>query len=141
MQEAVEHMTIGDIVGMVVFFAGAITAVKVISVFFTKKVETIVTEIVTKQIEIFKPKVEDFNAAIADINEKIDKALEAIHQVDVDNAKNYLQQVISEMDNGVALDEATKIRFSEVLDHYTNDLHLNSWVHSSVEKLKKEGKL
>lgn len=141
MQEAVEHMTIGDIVGTIVFFAGAITAGKIISGFFTKRVETIVTEIVTKQIEIFRPKVEGFNTAIADVNEKIDKSLEAIHQVDIDNAKNYLQQVISAIEGGTVVDESTKIRFGEVYDHYCNDLHLNSWVHSAVDKLRKEGKL
>ena len=141
MQEAVEHMTIGDIVGMIVFFAGAITAGKVISGFFTKKVETIVKEVVKEQIEIFKPKVEDFNTAIADVNEKLDKAMASIHQVDIDNAKNYLQQVISAIESGLVIDEATKIRFGEVYDHYCNDLHLNSWVHNAVDKLRKEGKL
>lgn len=139
--EAVEHLQVGDIVGMIVFFAGAITSGKIITGFFTKKVETIVGEVVKKHIDEFKPQADEFREWIKATNEKIDKALEAIHQVDVDNAKNYLQQIISAVDNGLKLDEATKIRFSEVMDHYTNDLHLNSWVHSSVEKLRKEGKL
>lgn len=139
--EAVEHLQVGDIVGMIVFFAGAITSGKIITGFFTKKVETIVGDVLKNHIDEFKPQADEFRAEMKATNEKIDKALEAIHQVDVDNAKNYLQQIISAVDNGLKLDEATKIRFSEVMDHYTNDLHLNSWVHSSVEKLRKEGKL
>lgn len=139
--EAVEHLQVGDIVGMIVFFAGAITSGKIITGFFTKKVEAIVDDIVKKQVANFEPRAEQFKAELAATNEKIDRALEAIHRVDVDNAKNYLQQIISEVDGGLKLDDATRIRFSEVLDHYTNDLHLNSWVHDAIERLKKEGKL
>ena len=141
MQGVVEHITVGDIVGMVVFFAGAITSGKIISGFFTKKVESIVSDIVIKQIETFKPTITDLKSQISDLNNKLDKAMDSIHQVDIDNAKNYLQQIISAIDNGAYVDEATKIRFGEVYDHYSNDLHLNSWVHSSIEKLQKEGKL
>lgn len=141
MQEAVEHMTLGDIVGMIVFFAGAITAGTVITKFFTKKVESIVVDIVTKQIENFKPRIDKYDTSVAEINAKLDKAMAAIHQVDVDNAKNYLQQVISSIEGGLDIDETTKIRFGEVYDHYTDDLHLNSWVHCAVDKLRKERKL
>lgn len=139
--EAVEHLQVGDIVGMIVFFAGAITSGKIVTGFFTKKVETIVEDIVKKQVANFEPRAEQFKKDLAATNEKIDRALEAIHRVDVDNAKNYLQQIISAVDNGLKLDDATRIRFSEVLDHYSNDLHLNSWVHDAIERLKKEGKL
>lgn len=141
MQEAVEHMTIGDIVGMIVFFAGAITSGKIISGFFTKKVESIVNDIVTKQIQAFKPAIDSVNDQIKEVNDLLSKTVEAIKRVDIDNAKNYLQQVISAIEGGMVVDEATKIRFGEVYDHYCNDLHLNSWVHNAVDKLRKEGKL
>lgn len=139
--EAVEHLQVGDIVGMIVFFAGAIASGKIITGFFTKKVETIVGEVVKKHIDEFKPQADEFRDGLKATNDKIDKLFEAIHRVDVDNAKNYLQQIISEVDGGLKLDDATRIRFSEVLDHYTNDLRLNSWVHDAIERLKKEGKL
>jgi hypothetical protein len=71
----------------------------------------------------------------------MDDLAEQVNQVDVDNTKNYLQQTISAIKDGAVLDTAAKERFYENYDHYTNDLNLNSWVHSEVDELKKAGKL
>lgn len=128
--EAVEHMTLGDIVGMIVFFAGAITAGTVIAKFFTKRVE----DIVEKQVKLITPSAEQLTIEMA-------KLAEQVKIVDINECKNYLQQTISAIEAGQEVDEVTKIRFGEVYDHYCNELHLNSWVHSAYEKLKKEGKL
>lgn len=75
------------------------------------------------------------------IEKKIDDNTKQIHQVDIDNTKNYLQQTISAINEGTKLDMAARERFYENYDHYTNELHLNSWVHKEVERLEKEGKL
>lgn len=128
--EAVEHMTLGDIVGMIVFFAGAITAGTVITKFFTKRVE----EIVEKQVKLITPSAEQLAIEMA-------KLAEQVKTVDINECKNYLQQTISAIEAGQEVDEVTKIRFDEVYDHYSNELHLNSWVHTHRDKLKKEGKL
>lgn len=128
--EAVEHMTLGDIVAMIVFFAGAITAGTVIAKFFAKRVE----EIVEKQVKLITPSAEQLALELSELKEQV-------RNLDTNECKNYLQQTISAIEAGLNVDEVTKIRFNEVYDHYSNDLHMNSWVHSAYEKLKKEGKL
>ena len=50
---------------------------------------------------------------------------------------NYLVNYIEESKNGVPKDEIQKKRASEVFDHYTNDLHLNSYIHDGWEKYVK----
>lgn len=128
--EAVEHMTLGDIVGMIVFFAGAITAGTVIAKFFTKRVE----EIVEKQVKKITPSAEQLTLELSELKEQV-------KSLDINECKNYLQQTISAIEAGQEIDEVTKIRFNEVYDHYSNDLHMNSWVHTARDKLIKEGKL
>lgn len=81
------------------------------------------------------------NESLRPTNEKIDVLATKVNQVDVDNSKNYLQQTFSALDAGEKLDSVAIQRFYEVYDHYTDELHLNSWVHIEKERLEREGKL
>lgn len=118
-----EHITLGDISNVLVFLAGILTAGGTIAGFMSKRFGKMMKE-------ELKP-----------LNDKIDGVVLQVNQVDIDNTKNYLQQTISAVKEGAVLDTAAKERFYENYDHYTNDLNLNSWVHSEVDELKKEGKL
>ncbi|MBE6146934.1 MAG: hypothetical protein E7168_01210 [Firmicutes bacterium] len=64
-----------------------------------------------------------------------------IKKVDEGCSKNFLVSFLKDVENGEKIDEVEYERFYEVYDHYTNDLHLNSYIHRKVEKLEKEGKL
>lgn len=118
-----EGITLGEISNVLVFIAGILTAGGTIAGFMSKRFGKMMKE-------ELKP-----------LNDKIDDLAEQVNQVDVDNTKNYLQQTISAIKDGAVLDTAAKERFYENYDHYTNDLNLNSWVHSEVDQLKKAGKL
>lgn len=118
-----EHLTLGDIYGILTFIAGILTAGGVIGTFLSKKFGKMMKE-------ELKP-----------LEQKIDGVGKQVKQVDIDNCKNYLQQTISAIKDGAKLDTAAKERFYENYDHYTNDLNLNSWVHAEVDELKKSGKL
>jgi hypothetical protein len=118
-----EGITLGDISNVLVFIAGILTAGGTIAGFMSKRFGKMMKE-------ELKP-----------LNDKMDDLAEQVNQVDVDNTKNYLQQTISAIKDGAVLDTAAKERFYENYDHYTNDLNLNSWVHSEVDELKKAGKL
>ena len=118
-----EGITLGEISNVLVFIAGILTAGGTIAGFMSKRFGKMMKE-------ELKP-----------LNDKMDDLAEQVNQVDVDNTKNYLQQTISAIKDGAVLDTAAKERFYENYDHYTNDLNLNSWVHSEVDQLKKAGKL
>lgn len=118
-----EGITLGEISNVLVFIAGILTAGGTIAGFMSKRFGKMMKE-------ELKP-----------LNDKIDDLAGQVNQVDVDNTKNYLQQTISAIKDGAVLDTAAKERFYENYDHYTNDLNLNSWVHSEVDELKKAGKL
>lgn len=118
-----EGITLGEISNVLVFIAGILTAGGTIAGFMSKRFGKMMKE-------ELKP-----------LNDKMDDLSEQVNQVDVDNTKNYLQQTISAIKDGAVLDTAAKERFYENYDHYTNDLNLNSWVHSEVDALKKAGKL
>lgn len=118
-----ESITLGDISNVLVFIAGILASGGSIAVFFSKRFGKMMSE-------QLKP-----------TNDKIDALSAQVNQVDIDNTKNYLQQTISAVSDGVKLDQAARERFYENYDHYTNDLNLNSWVHKEVERLEKEGKL
>lgn len=47
---------------------------------------------------------------------------------------NYLVNFIEDSKNGIPKDDIQKKRASEVYDHYTRDLHGNSYIHDGWEK-------
>lgn len=118
-----ESVTLGDVSGALAFIAGMLVSGGAVIVFIKKMLSKILQE-------ELKP-----------INDKIDAVGVKVDQVDVDNSKNYLQQTFSALDAGEKLDSVAIQRFYEVYDHYTDDLHLNSWVHTEKNRLEAEGKL
>ena len=52
---------------------------------------------------------------------------------------NYLVEFIEDSKNGIPKDEIQKKRASEVYDHYTQDLHGNSYIHDGWQKYVKSG--
>ncbi len=74
------------------------------------------------------------------LNEKVDLLTDSVNSVSMENCKNFLVSRISEMESGKKLDKVVEERFWENYDHYTK-LGGNSYIHTAVENLKKEGKL
>ena len=68
------------------------------------------------------------------INEKIDK-------LDKNQCRNYLVDFLADVEQGISKDDTQIKRAYEVYDHYSIDLHCNSYIHDKWEKLKKEGKI
>lgn len=68
------------------------------------------------------------------INDKIDR-------VDKNATMNYLVSRINDVDNGDKLTGVSKKRFFDEYQHYTQELHGNSYISEEVERLKKEGKI
>lgn len=117
-----ESITLGEIASALIFIAGVITAGGVIAGFMSKRFGKVMTE-------QLKP-----------LNEKIDLLTNSVDGVSMENCKNFLVSRISEMESGKKLDKVVEERFWENYDHYT-ELGGNSYIHTAVEKLKKEGKL
>lgn len=67
------------------------------------------------------------------INQKIDN-------IDMGQARNYLVDFLADIENGEKKDECQIARAYELYDHYTKDLHGNSYIHDKWKKVmnKKE---
>ena len=80
-------------------------------------------------------------AGLEPTNKKIDELKANISDVDASMCKNFLVRVMSDLEQGNPIDEVEKERFYETYKHYSDDLHLNTYIHDKYEKLKKDGKL
>lgn len=89
-------------------------------------------------------------AIVTAVKKAIRKGFEPIEKkidnVDLNATKNYLVQMISEVDRNGKIDDASKIRFWEQYEHYTKPkseggLQGNSYIKEEVNRLKKEGKI
>lgn len=106
--------------------AGIISAINII-ITFIEKIKGPVNKAVKKEIEtILKP-----------INEKLEDIQEDIVRLDKNECKNYLTEFLEDLKKGIEKTDIEKQRATEVYDHYTNDLKLNSYIHSEWEKLMK----
>lgn len=69
-----------------------------------------------------------------------------LRNVDENLCKNFMARYLKDIEYGNKVDDIETERFWELYDHYTKPvkdggLGLNSYFHSKVEKLQKEGKL
>ena len=78
-----------------------------------------------------------FAEALEPINEKLENVNQDIRKLDKNQCMNYLVNFIEDSKNGIPKDDIQKKRASEVYDHYTNDLHGNSYIHDGWEKYVK----
>lgn len=117
-----ESITLGEISGAIAFIAGIIASGGAIMFFMRKRLSKILQE-------ELKP-----------LNNKIDLLTDSVDGVSMENCKNFLVSRISELESGKKLDKVVEERFWENYDHYTK-LGGNSYIHTAVENLKKEGKL
>lgn len=95
-----------NIVNIIILIASLITAVTTIIVAIQKILK-----------KMFGP-----------INKKIDN-------LDIGQARNYLVNFLADVENGEKKDECQIERAYELYDHYTKDLHGNSYIHSKWQKV------
>jgi hypothetical protein len=86
---------------------------------------TAVTTIIISMQKILKKMFEP-------VNKKIDG-------LDLSQARNYLVDFLADVENGEKKDECQIERAYELYDHYTKDLHGNSYIHAKWEKVMKGG--
>lgn len=84
---------------------------------------TAVTTIIVSMQKILKRMFEP-------VNKKIDG-------LDLSQARNYLVDFLADIENGEKKDECQIERAYELYDHYTKDLHGNSYIHAKWEKVMK----
>lgn len=75
------------------------------------------------------------------VNQKLDGLDRKLTDVDLSACKNFLVRFLADVEQGNPIDEVEKERFYETYQHYTEDLHQNTYIHDKVESLKKQGKL
>ncbi|MBQ9659507.1 MAG: hypothetical protein IJV31_12270 [Clostridia bacterium] len=78
-----------------------------------------------------------FTKALEPINKKLDNVNADIKRLDKNQCMNYLVEFIEDSKNGIPKDDIQKKRASEVFDHYTLDLHGNSYIHDGWNKYVK----
>lgn len=74
------------------------------------------------------------------IDAKFSELQDDIKSVDMQHTKNYLIGVITRVDNGEQLSQIERLRFWECYERYIK-MGGNSYIHESVELLRKKGEL
>lgn len=92
-------------------------------------ISTFITAVTTIIVAIQKILKKTFEP----INTKIDN-------IDLGQARNYLVDFLADIENGVQKDECQIERAYELYDHYTKDLHGNSYIHAKWGKVMEERK-
>lgn len=117
-----EDWTVGQIIGTLTLIAGGLTALGVI----TKKA----CGMIAKYLQ----------AQLAPINTKLDKLSHQTTENDKNRAMDFIVRFLADVEQGATIDAEEKRRFYENYDLYVS-LGGNSYIHSKVERLQKEGKL
>lgn len=117
-----ETITIGQISLAVTFLVGLISGIS----YLRTHLKLWVGESVKDQFTKIENNIEQINKRLA--------------EVDVENCKNFLVTIITEVEKGGWLHEVEKERFWEEYEHYVQ-MNGNSYIKRKVEQLEAEGKL
>lgn len=117
-----ENITIGQIALAVTFLVGLIGGLGYL--------KTHLKEWVGQSV---KDQFVQMDSKIEQINRRLDN-------VDLENCKNFLVTVITEVEKGGWLHEVERERFWEEYEHYVK-LGGNSYIKKKVEQLEQDGKL
>lgn len=75
------------------------------------------------------------------INKQLEPINKKIIKIDENQCKNFLVDFLADINNNIEKDDEQIKRAYEVYEHYTNELHKNSYIHDKWEKARKEGKI
>ncbi len=67
-------------------------------------------------------------------NKKIEPICKSINKLDEHHCKDFLVNFLTKKKNGEVISQTETLRAYDVYDHYTNDLHCNSYIHDEWEK-------
>ena len=118
-----ELITVGQIAAGVALIVGLVKGIE----YLCQKISAAATEWLQNGLEPTNTKIDELKANIV--------------EVDASTCKNFLVRVMADIEQGNPIDEIEKERFYETYAHYSDDLHLNTYIHDKYEKLKKAGKL
>ena len=71
------------------------------------------------------------------INKGFEPLYSRIDKIDENQCRNFLVDFLADIEKGIEKDEVQIKRAYEVYEHYTKDLHKNSYIHDKWEKLMK----
>ena len=74
------------------------------------------------------------------LTELLEKNSQEIHSIDIAQCRNFITRYLADIERGEKLTEIELERFNDIYSHY-EEIGGNSYIHSRVEKLKKQGKL
>lgn len=104
-------------------FLGAISTI----VAFVKQFKSSVDKVIDNR---FKEALKPLNSELTAIERRTDK-------IDENQCRNFLVDFLADVEAGIEKDEIQIKRAYEVYEHYTKDLHKNSYIHDKWERLMK----
>lgn len=120
---SMENITLGQISVALLFIIGLIGSMCTLANYLKKVLE-----------KTFRPTNDKIDKMEKTLSSKIDK-------VDKNATMNYIVRCFNDVDRGISLDSASKMRLKDQYEHYVRDLNGNTYIHDEYERLKKEGKL
>lgn len=113
-----------DKVTLIISLASLLSAISAI-IAFVKQFKKSVDKIIDNK---FKQSLEPISEKLSTIEHRTDK-------IDENQCRNFLVNFLSDIENKVEKDDIQIKRAYEVYEHYTNDLHKNSYIHDKWERL------
>lgn len=124
-----EGITLGQIALWVAFLVGLITGLRYLASFISSSA----TKWLQGALEPTNTKLDELDKKIIQVDKKVDES-------ELSDCKNYLVSFLADIKKGNEITEVEQERFHETYERYTA-MGGNSYIHTEVEKLKKEGKL
>ena len=138
------RIAVEDITTFISVIAGMITGLGIIAKFLDNMMKKWATSLIDPLNQKIDKNGREFTELLERKNKKLTELLEKnnreIHSIDIAQCRNFITRYLADIERGEKLTEIELERFNDIYSDY-EEIGGNSYIHSRVEKLKKQGKL
>lgn len=131
-------ITLGQVAEFLAWIAGVIgsvSAIAVVVVRFHNKSTTKMLEPINTEIAKMSTRLDN---SITDLKKDLDTS---IKNLDISQCRNFLVRFLGDMERGTEIDPVEVQRAYDIMEHYTEDLHMNSYIKDRWDEvMNKYGK-
>lgn len=133
-----ESITLGQIFKVLGSIAAGAATIGAVVAVFTKIYSRTIGKSITKAIEPLKEQVQELNTEMHQELEKSRVEFRATaNKLDVSECRNFLVRFLGDIERGEDIDPVEIERAYEIIQHYTEDLGQNSYIHDRWDQVMK----
>lgn len=130
------NITIGDVLGIMGIIVTAAGTVSAFVALLIKLYSNTVGKSIKKSIEPLQSDITSMKTEMqGELEQFRDEFRQTVKELDASECRNFLVRFLGDIERGVAIDQVEIERAYDIMQHYSEDLKQNSYIHARWEQV------